>query len=206
MNIWSGPGILRRYCHRIGLQPLKMSCAKAGTSSAIPSTMSIIKTTSPERTICLPSISKIFGVSAAGKAAVEPVSAAALLGVGGSGNANVSVDVGPGTRRLSGTATPGRKGPCPELPPGPAGWCGCSRKSVPCQAYALMEQLPQRESVPQIAVFHTPRLRNITIPIQGYRVPTTRHPSTEWAFPQAVDLKPNRSCRIILGHLLGAEP
>lgn len=73
-----------------------MSCAKAGTSSAIPSTMSIIKTTSPERTICLPSISKIFGVSAAGKAAVEPVSAAALLGVGGSGNANVSVDVGPG--------------------------------------------------------------------------------------------------------------
>ena len=71
---------------------------------------------------------------------------------------------------------------------------------------AFMEQLPQRGSCSANRVFHTPRLRNITIPIQGYRVPTTRHPSTEWAFPQAVDLKPNRSCRIIFGHLIGAEP
>ena len=26
-----------------------------------------------------------------------------------------------------------------------------------------MEQLPQRESVPQVGVFHTPRLRNIRL-------------------------------------------
>ena len=30
-----------------------------------------------------------------------------------------------------------------------------------------MEQFPQRESVPQVGVFHTPRLRNDTTPLTG---------------------------------------
>ena len=38
-----------------------------------------------------------------------------------------------------------------------------------------MEQLPQRGSVPQIGVFHTPGLWNVRVPSLGYEQPTICH-------------------------------
>ena len=41
-----------------------------------------------------------------------------------------------------------------------------------------MEQFPQRESVPQVGVFHTPRLRND----EWYNLPMTTPPDNNFAF------------------------
>ena len=130
----------------------------------------------------------------------------ALLSAGGAGDADAAVDVelghagSPELEFLGGGVHP--RDPLLE----PAAGADVTKNGGHAGSLRLWHTFRNGEAVPQIGVFHTPRLRNITIPIQGYRVPTTRHPSTEWAFPQAVDLKPNRSCRIILGYLIGAEP
>ena len=61
-------------------------------------------------------------------------------------------------RRPLAVGAPGRRGPCPGPPPRAGGWCGCNQKWRSCREYRFMEQLPQRESVPQAGVFHTPPL------------------------------------------------
>ena len=89
-----------------------------------------------------------------------PLPAPPLLDSGGAGTADVAVDVVRGHRPAT-TPDPGTRGPSPGDTLGTAGSSGCSHRSVPCANYMSMEHLPQRESVSQIGVFHTPRLCNV---------------------------------------------
>ena len=109
-----------------------------------------------------------------------------VLGAGGSGNADVAVDVVQGDTSPAELQFLGDGGPSRGRPPGAGGWCGCSRKFVPCPEYTFIEQSPQHGNDSLLRMFHTPRLWNKSRVFLGARL-TSGRPWTA------------RACRVAAG-------